>query len=282
MYSDQMLPQNEKKTNLDVLVNICGQKYAINSEHIISIISMQEYSPIPGAPKEILGVMNFRGNATPIIDLRTLFNRPTIKEEFEQFKMMIDERKSDHVNWIEKLEESVDTGEEFTLATDPHKCAFGKWFYSFKTENLTVQHHLRKIEEPHRKLHEVALEIQTCKQHENESDRMGCMHQRLERAKDEYMRQILGLLDETKDVFQSLYREMLLVLEIDQRQMAAVIDEVLSVEELLQVSSSCNTLSFLHSDYICNVMRQKNSDELILELNAEKLFESATILSEEL
>lgn len=40
---------------------------------------------------------------------------------------MLAERETDHVNWINELERSVQEKRKFTLTTDPYKCAFGKW-----------------------------------------------------------------------------------------------------------------------------------------------------------
>jgi len=268
--------ETENNICLDVVVKICGQMYAVNSRYIISIMNMQKYNPVPGVPKEILGIMNFRSKAVPLLDMRLLFGLPTIKQEFEKFQSMIDDRKADHVRWVEKFAESVNTGEKFTLATDPHLCAFGKWYYHFHSDNASVNHHLRKIEEPHRKLHELALELENKGQEICDAN-----HNLIELAKDKYMVQILGLLDETKLVFQSLYKEMLIVLDIRGQQIAIVVDEVISVEELLQIDCGINALDFQYSDLVCNVKQRMNSEELILELNDERLLERST-LSEKL
>ena len=269
----------EKSSFPDVVVRIEKQKYAINSRYISSIINMQDYKPIPGVAKSILGVMNFRGKAVPLLDMRILFDLPTIKQEYEAFQSMIDTRKEDHIKWVEKLEESIDTGRKFTLATDPHQCAFGMWFYHFDTDSVAVKHHLNKIEEPHRKLHELALDLERCKEADTEEKRQDCLDHVGKTAREKYMTDIIELLDETKEVFQSLYTEMLLVLEAGGKQIAIVIDEVLSVEDLVQVNY--DQYNFQYLDYICGVKQQKNAQELILELDDEKLLGSGELLMDE-
>lgn len=267
--------RNEKESFPDVVVKICEQMYAINSRYIISIYKMQTINSFPGASNAMLGFINFRGEAIPLLDMRLLFGYPTIKQDFEAFQKMIDERKQDHVNWVDKLEESINTGNQFTLATDPHQCAFGKWFYHFQTDSISVSHHLKKIEEPHRKLHELALQVDRCKKAATNEESQDCLHNLVKKARNQYMTQIIDLLDETKNVFESIYSEMIIVLKSTEHQVAIVVDAVLAVEELLHVNH--DQILLQNSSYFCNVKQQKGSDALIIELNDEKLLTSVEL-----
>jgi chemoreceptor zinc-binding protein len=44
---------------------------------------------------------------------------------------MIDERKNDHIHWVNEFERSIKNDEQINLNTDPHECAFGKWYDNF-------------------------------------------------------------------------------------------------------------------------------------------------------
>lgn len=76
------------------------------------------------------------------------------------------QREIDHLNWAATVSELLtdDSVTELKVETDPHKCGFGKWFYS---EERTAAEHavpglaevLAAIEEPHKKMHESAIEI---------------------------------------------------------------------------------------------------------------------------
>jgi len=65
----------------------------------------------------------------------------------------------DHFQWANML--AVDTlmqGKEFKGKLDPTKCKFGEWYYSYKPEKK-MEDTFRKIEGPHKRLHESAAKI---------------------------------------------------------------------------------------------------------------------------
>ncbi len=79
------------------------------------------------------------------------------------------QREIDHLNWANQLNELLtnDDVHELTVQTDPHKCAFGKWFYGderAEAETLVPQLKpiLAKIEKPHADLHKSAVHVGDC------------------------------------------------------------------------------------------------------------------------
>jgi purine-binding chemotaxis protein CheW len=58
---------------LDLLVfSLAGERYGIETEHVLETMSLRELTPVPCTPPLILGVMNHRGRILPILDLRRL------------------------------------------------------------------------------------------------------------------------------------------------------------------------------------------------------------------
>jgi methyl-accepting chemotaxis protein len=101
----------------------------------------------------ILGVTHIVSNAEEVIDGNAL------RAEMIQ-------REVDHLNWAANVNAMLtdDHVTELTVETDPHKCAFGKWYYGEgrkKAEELipALEGVLTRIEDPHRKLHESAVNI---------------------------------------------------------------------------------------------------------------------------
>lgn len=101
-----------------------------------------------------LGVSGVEGNAEDVIAGNKL-------------KGLIVQKEVDHLNWANQVGEllSNDNITHLTVQTDPHKCAFGKWYYSDErkaAEEMVpgLAAVLARIEEPHNHLHESAVEIE--------------------------------------------------------------------------------------------------------------------------
>jgi methyl-accepting chemotaxis protein len=76
-------------------------------------------------------------------------------------------REIDHLNWARKVGEFQrdENVTELGVEKDPHKCAFGKWYYSDarrKAEEAIpeIAPLLKQVEEPHKKLHESAQNLE--------------------------------------------------------------------------------------------------------------------------
>ena len=78
----------------------------------------------------------------------------------------ITQREVDHLNWAKKVSDLLteENVTELTVQTDPKKCGFGQWYYGGgrqEAEELIpeAKGSLAAVEDPHRRLHESAVEI---------------------------------------------------------------------------------------------------------------------------
>ncbi len=101
----------------------------------------------------IWGVSGIVGNAEEVIDGNKL------RGEMVQ-------REVDHLRWVNQVNALLtdDGVTSLSVATDPHKCGFGKWYYGegrIQAETFLPQLKplLAEIEEPHKELHESAIAI---------------------------------------------------------------------------------------------------------------------------
>ena len=107
----------------------------------------------------VVGVLSYSGvgtivnNAGQVIDGNKLDGNMAQKEV-------------DHLNWANKVNALLTDDKVTTLQveTDDHKCAFGQWLFGEgrkEAETLvpSLASLLKEIEEPHRKLHESAIDI---------------------------------------------------------------------------------------------------------------------------
>lgn len=127
-------------------------------------------SRIPAAPGHIAGVVHLRGRVLPVIDLRKVLGMPSMSEETEVVLQLLRDRERDHVNWLKELRASVDEKRQFMLATDPHKCAFGKWYDRLMADEADLNRLtngdpalirlLREFDAPHRRIHAIAQHVE--------------------------------------------------------------------------------------------------------------------------
>jgi len=62
---------------LDLLVfSLPGERYGIETSHVLEVICLRELTPVPCTPPVILGVVNHHGRILPVLDLRRLFTLP--------------------------------------------------------------------------------------------------------------------------------------------------------------------------------------------------------------
>jgi len=58
--------------NAYVRFRVAEEAYAISVRSVLEVANLGELTPVPGAPREILGVRNLRGKILPVIDLAAL------------------------------------------------------------------------------------------------------------------------------------------------------------------------------------------------------------------
>lgn len=53
-----------------------AEEYGVEAAFIREIYPLKDYTPLPGVPAFILGIINVRGQIIPVVDLKKLFNLP--------------------------------------------------------------------------------------------------------------------------------------------------------------------------------------------------------------
>ncbi len=141
------------------IINFRAGRYKISFE-ILNILMTEKYegnaTQVPSGDGTLMGVINYQKVPTPIYDLSMILEGVTAQEKMSELIELLHAREQDHVDWVDALQESIETGSLFTKARDPRQCAFGKWFHSFESENDDLVHILKKFDEPHVQIHSLA------------------------------------------------------------------------------------------------------------------------------
>lgn len=211
-----------------VVARVYHQMAALHSSVVRELVIMPEVTPVPRMPDYFLGVMNWRGKIIPCIDLRKRLGMPAAKEELDELAAMITARAADHMAWLEELYRSVEERRPFSLTTDPHACAFGRWYDGFRTNNLVVSALLRKMDAPHKAIHALAIRVEELK-NQGRFDEAAVM---ISSCRDTTLARLLGLFANFETVLEESYRPVAVIAHAAGTLAAITVDSVEAVEPI--------------------------------------------------
>ena len=127
---------------------------------IIQIIDSPACTSLPNMPKYLRGVIDLMGEALPLIDTRIKLSTQSRQEEVTAFVNTFMMRKQDHLDWIDKLKNAVENDEEILVEKNPHKCAFGKWYETYKPNTFALAQYMSLFDTPHKAIHKLAVHVE--------------------------------------------------------------------------------------------------------------------------
>lgn len=251
-----------------VITHLGRSLFGLNCAEVREIVIMPEVCGVPGVPEFIRGVINLRGRVTPLVDLRRRLGMHSSSEETEELCRLMEQRAQDHRRWLEELEASVKENRKFTLARDPHQCAFGKWYDNFKTDNIAVSGVLKKFDAPHKRIHALANEIE-------ELVEKGCMEQVLEKFEHARNGVLSTMLRLFADFQQTIRREIAVVLNGSAGAYAVSVDSVASVEKLSEagLEELAGKGLEIREGLVMSVAKRAKTQELVLILATGSIFD---------
>ncbi|GBF23316.1 hypothetical protein tpqmel_0720 [Candidatus Gastranaerophilus sp. (ex Termes propinquus)] len=179
----------------------------------------------------------------------------------------------DHKKYVEELLNSIDTGISPALTLNSHQCPFGVWYDNYKPTNNLVINHLKKIDEPHKRLHVIGAEVVKLL-----SSSRGDSEERLQALKQEVCErlapELIGLLEKTLKIIKDSIREMVVILEFSGANIGLIVDEVHSVEVLSYLSKDMDLKSAYGSKYINSVAKSNKMDEMVLLVDERSIFDT--------
>ena len=255
----------EESSALWVIVKSKNNLFGFDANIVGNMIAIPKVTHVPDGMDYIPGTITVRGSIIPLVDLRVYTGLPSANRDIDDFCQLMDQRLSDHENWLKELKASIDENREFKLATDPHKCAFGKWYDSYKSEDRTTQSILAKFDAPHRVIHGIAEKV-TQLVREN---KVAEAHAIIDSTAKIELLQMVNLFSAIKEaVREEGRRRIAMVLETAKGKIALDIDEVVAVEKIDNIEASPHHAS--GSIGISRIGRRTKNDDLVLlmeELN---------------
>jgi chemotaxis signal transduction protein len=208
-----------------VVVQLQGQDYGIPVQWLREIIRLPTVSAVPNAPFWMRGMACHRERVLPVLDLRRMLGWSSLVDDNAALCRLMDQRRQDHVNWLRELDASLTDNREFHLATDPRKCAFGRWYDAYQPDNEWVAALLKRFDAPHRRIHEVAVTVHQLRQ----QGRLAEAHSHVADARTAILGKLLALFDQFAPLVEERTREIVLVVETDTTRVGFVADKVLDL-----------------------------------------------------
>ena len=193
-----------------IVFRIRENLFCITGQVVQSIQQLPEkLLTVPGAPDYVRGSFKNLGEIVSVVDLRRFFDWKTAQEEYREFADMIEQRKRDHINWVDTLRNCRANGKAFPLSKDCHGCALGVWRDNYRTDVTTINFLLHKLDVPHEKLHALADAAMDASEKGEEV---------LREMDTELVPAVLQILEEMKEDFQEReFKEMVLILREEKK-----------------------------------------------------------------
>lgn len=243
-----------------LLFSVGENIYGINSEFVHGIETLGDFTTVVDSEPNVRGGVFYQNEFIPLIDMRRLFGLETQIEEFEK-AVNPEQRMKDHENWVAALEKSVIDRTEFKLTDDPHLCAFGKWYYSFKSDSNTLKYQLSAIEAPHKAVHETAKTVKQLMREQKYDLAMSAVND----MRATHYKTTLHILSSLRGIVLESLRELYIVIDSGDCKKGLIVDSIVGVENLertLQLPDSMSTSRFV--DFLG---QRKKGGSVVLVLN---------------
>lgn len=263
--NDYHLEEDDEETtdNIYVIILVDSIHYAIPVCMVNEIVILPKVTPLPNSAPFIKGIINLRGNVVTIADTRKKFGLKTFDELDNEFYEMMMLRKKDHINWIDELLSSIEENRHFKLATDPHQCAFGKWYDSYKPEGIALSSYLSKFDTPHKTIHQIANKAIKLK----EKHGIDAAKELINKVKDKELELLKHLFDNIKSALLESRREIVVIINSNDKFFGFTADSSYTVmnipEEKIKIEKHINN-KFVSGIY-------SEEDNLIMLLDMESM-----------
>jgi purine-binding chemotaxis protein CheW len=153
---------------------------------------------------------------------------PSLDDEQKKLVELFLKRKQDHLAWVTELKASVIENRRFALTTDPHKCAFGKWYDAYDPPDAVLAVKLLAFDQPHASIHAVGNRVIELMAEKRRDQALAL----IEATSTNELQVLLRLFDDTLPLLGDIYREVIVVVELDNRQVGIAVDFVKGVRHV--------------------------------------------------
>lgn len=226
------MERNDHMSDADhLIVMVADQPYGLHCHNLVQIIDSPKATALPRVDGHVRGTINFHGEIIVLYDMRKALGLPSLADEITAIVRSLSDRKQDHINWIGKLKDEVYHDKEISVQTDPHKCAFGKWYDRFITGSIVLKGYMSRFDAPHKSIHALAVKAQGLIHAGRKQEAKDLIHN----AERSELSSLLKLFDNAETFIRSYTYEYAVVLEHAGRKFAVSVDSVRSFGRLDEI-----------------------------------------------
>ena len=216
-----------------------GITYGLPVEVVGEMVPLKRLEPMPGVPGQVRGGLVIRDELIPVLDLRMLLGHETLLAERRALVDTLNQREQDHIAWVDDLVKTVKTGEEFRKTTDPTKCAFGQWYYSYVPQDAVIERLFKQFEEPHSAIHALGTDVLDKLRTGHQAEAMDMV----EHAKRGMLQQLLSLFREFKQSLIQDMREITIILRSpDGHSTGLAVETIQQIIDLSKVGNASHSI----------------------------------------
>jgi chemotaxis signal transduction protein len=242
--------------------------------NIIQIVDSPTCTAVPNMPPYVRGVIDFMGGPIPLIDTRVRLSLKSRQEDVTDLVNTFLQRKQEHLNWVSKLKDAVEHDKKIDVEKNPHNCAFGKWFDTYKANTLALSSYMFRFDRPHKAIHDLAVQ----------SEKLILAGQKqqakslISAAEQNELKTLVSLFDGFETQMRQSYQEYAVVVNHKGQNISLAIDTVKYFEKLDEIVYDVPFTGSINDKVILGVGRKKmgdTTDEVML-LDLDALLETDT------
>ena len=260
MEPDTSAVKSTHSTEIDYLIfTSSNNSFALPAYDLIQIVDCPKHVALPSMPSHVRGALEFMGKPVMLIDMRKLLGDKSLAEDIGELVTTIRGRKQDHLNWLLKLKDAVYNDQEITVETNPHQCAFGRWYDSFKPDSVNIQHFMARFDTPHKTIHNLAVKVKELIGKGQKSAAIDLIHE----AENRELTLLINLFDTFEESVRSWTYEYAIVLNSRGQQIALAVDNINcfdKFDEVIPTLPASMKISAAH--LVAALGRKKNGDEV--------------------
>lgn len=256
-----------------LVIQIDSIQFAVPASQVLHITQMPHIKKIPQSHFAIPGVIKFRDSVVSVIDLRTFLGYNSLVDQAKEMEDMLEQRKSEHIAWLKELERCVKEGDEFKLGLDPTQCKFGKWFYSYKTENKSLQLLLSRFDQPHKTIHGIAEKSLELVKNGRQSEAMALINA----TRNKELKLMIELFADFEEAYMELNRGLVVVMWVGSQTIGFSVDSVSSVQRFKPLTDEHEM-----NQNVSNALKEYgealflHEGQIVYELRPERVSEEVT------